>query len=267
MKKLKSITLAVLACFAMLPIAQSYANTLEAIKQRGKIIVAIDLGAPPYGFLDGGAEPAGSDVEAANALAKDMGVELEIIPVTGANRIPYLIGNKADVVISSLSITEERKKVIDYSIPMGVVPTVVSGPKDEEIKDVADLAGKTVAVSRASTQDNVLSAKAKEIGDITIVRYEDDATSNTAIVTGQQTILASSAANAVELRKRNPSLDLAKKFILSSAPYAIGIRKNDSELKAWLDNWVQTNLDSGKMNEIYKKHFGEDLPKEFQPKQ
>lgn len=267
MVSFKSMLKLALAATTVATLAQSaMADTLADIKERGRVLIAIDLGAPPYGMLDGNAQPSGSDVEAAQALAKDLGVELEIVPVTGPNRVPFLLTSKADLVMASFSITDERRKVIDYSAPYGVVPTVIGGPANEAIADFAALAGKTVAVTRGTTSDAALTKGAEEAGDVQIVRYEDDATTNTAISTGQQDYIAAAASVIKQVNIANPSRNVEVKFVMTTAPYAIGLRQNEPELKAWLDQWVATNLASGNLNTIYEKHFGIPLPAEYQPK-
>ena len=90
--------------------------------------MAIDLGVPPYGMKDAALKSTGSDVETARLLAQDLGVELEIVPTTGANRVPFLQTNKADIVISSMSITPERQKVVDFSVPYAAILAVVGAP-------------------------------------------------------------------------------------------------------------------------------------------
>lgn len=241
----------------------AWSDTLDTIKQRKKILIAVDIGAPPYGFLDTQAKQAGSDIEAANLLAKDLGVELEIIPVTGPNRVPFLLTKKADLVMASFSITDERKKVIDFSEPYGVVPIVVAGPKAVALKGFSDLAGKNVAVTRGTTSDQELSRGTKEVANVTVVRYEDDATTNTAVATGQQDYLAAAPSVIPAVKKANPSRDIEIKFVMKSFPYGVGLRKDEVALKGWVDSWVKTNLKNGKFNEIYKRHFGISLPEEM----
>lgn len=241
----------------------AWSDTLDTIKQRKKILIAVDIGAPPYGFLDTQAKQAGSDIEAANLLAKDLGVELEIIPVTGPNRVPFLLTKKADLVMASFSITDERKKVIDFSEPYGVVPIVVAGPKAFALKGFSDLAGKNVAVTRGTTSDQELSRGTKEVANVTVVRYEDDATTNTAVATGQQDYLAAAPSVIPAVKKANPSRDIEIKFVMKSFPYGVGLRKDEVALKGWVDSWVKTNLKNGKFNEIYKRHFGISLPEEM----
>src|SRR5512132_4337065 len=95
----------------------AHADTLDEIKKAGKIRVAIDTAIPPFGMTDDKMQPTGSDVDLAKLLAKDLGVQLEIVTTTGPSRIPMLQTNKADIVVSTLSITPDRAKVIDFSIP------------------------------------------------------------------------------------------------------------------------------------------------------
>lgn len=238
----------------------AFADTLDTIKQRKKILVAVDIGAPPFGMLDAQAKQSGSDIETAQLLAKDMGVELEVVPVSGPNRVPFLLTKKADVVIASFSITDERKKVIDFSVPYAVLQVVVGGPAKQKVGAFADLSGKTIAVTRGTTSDQELTRGVKDVANVTIVRYEDDATTNTAVSTGQQDYIAAAMSVIPAVKKSNSSRDVEPKFSMKGYPLGIGLRKNEPELKSYLDGWVRTNVQNGKLNDIYKKHFGVALP-------
>src|SRR4030095_13073047 len=123
----------------------AHADTLDEIKKAGKIGVAIAAPIPPFGMTDDKMQPTGSDVDLARLLAKDLGVQLEIVTTTGPTRIPMLQTNKADIVISTLSITPDRAKVVDFSIPYADHPSVVAGLKTVQIKQLSDLDGKKVA--------------------------------------------------------------------------------------------------------------------------
>src|ERR1700730_13526710 len=92
--------------------APSRADGLDDIKAAKKLRVAIDLGLPPYGMTDDKMQPTGSDGESARVLEKDRGVESEVVPTTGPSRTPSFQTGKSDVVISTLSFTPERAKVI-----------------------------------------------------------------------------------------------------------------------------------------------------------
>src|SRR5260370_28502232 len=98
------------------------ADGLDDIHKAKKIRIAIDLGVAPYGMTDDKMQPAGSDVDTAPALAKDFGLEFEHVSTTGASRIPSLQTGKADLVVSTLSITPDRAQVIDFSTPPAPIP-------------------------------------------------------------------------------------------------------------------------------------------------
>jgi polar amino acid transport system substrate-binding protein len=235
------------------------ADTLSDIRQAKKIRISIDLTNSPYGRTDEKMQPSGSDVEIAKLLSQDLGVEFEIIPTTGASRIPNLTSGKADIVISSLSITPERAKAIDFSVPYADLLSVVAGPKSIDVKTLQDLDGKKVAVTRGTTQDNDLTARAK---GTQVVRYEDDATLALAVASGQADLFATGRAQVVVINAKNPARELEPKITLQTFLLAIGVRKGDAELLAWVNTWVKANLKNGKLNAINKSYHGVDLSPE-----
>lgn len=251
-----SISLATVSTLAL----PARADTLDTIKSRKKLMVAIDLGSPPFGQTDAQMQPAGSDVETAKLLAADWGMPLEIVQVTSPNRVPFLLTGKADMVIASFSVTEERQKVIDFSRPYGVIQIVVAAKKGTDIKDYAALAGKRVGTTRGSSND-------KEFTSLNtgaqIVRYDDDATLVTALVSGQVDIMATSPQIMATANTRAGGDPFEVKLVIKTNPYAIGIRKGDTALKAALDQWIAANLENGKLREIYKKYNGVALPEQM----
>ncbi len=242
---------------AFLSVVSAQADTLDDIKKAGKVRIAIDTAIPPFGMTDDKMQPSGSDVDTAQLLAKDLGVPLEIVTTTGPTRIPSLQTNKADLVVSTLSITPDRAKVIDFSIPYADHPSVVAGLPSIAIKSYADLAGKKVAVVRGTTQDTDLTREAK---GAQLVRYEDDATMALAFASGQVDILATARSLLPAISKKNPGRPAESKITMQTNYLAIGLRKNEPQLKAWVDGWVKTNLQNGKLGAIYKKWHGVDIP-------
>ena len=238
----------------------AHADALANIKQAKKVRIGIDLGLPPYGMIDDKVQPTGVDVEVARKLAADLGVELEIVSSTGASRVPNLQTNKADLIISTLSITPERAKVIDFSVPYMPIQTIVFAPKSVSISSMADLAGKNVATSRGTGMDTQLTREAKGAN---LVRYEDDATLITAAVTGQADIIGGTGAHLATVTDKNPGRQMERKFVMMNFQAAVGLRKNEPELLAWVNGWVKTNLKNGTLNQIYKKYLKDDLPAEI----
>lgn len=243
-----------------LTITTASADTLADIEAAKKIRISIDSAAPPYSAIDESGKYAGSEVQIAQKLAKDLGLELEIVPTTAANRVPYLLSGKTDIVISTLSITDERKKVIDFSKSYSAIQVIVGAPKAENISKLEDLVGKQVAVTRGTTNDAEITKAA--LPGTNIVRFEDDATSITALLSGQVGYYVTAPALLTTVNKKNPAAALEPKIVLKTNVTGIGIKKGETALQEKLNGWIDTSLKDGSLNGIYKQHFGIDLPPE-----
>jgi polar amino acid transport system substrate-binding protein len=230
---------------------------LDDIRAAKKIRISVDLAVPPSGMTDSNMKPTGSDYDVAALLAKDLGVALEIVPTVGATRIPNLQTNKADLVIATLAWTPERAKVVEYSLPYAGQVSLVGGVKSINVKSMADLAGKSVAVNRSTTQDTDLTTNAKGAN---VVRYDDDAGVITAVVTGQADLVGTSQALFLTMQAKAPQRQLEPKFVLRTNELGIGMRFGEPKLKEWVNGWIRTNMQNGKLNEIFKKYHGADLP-------
>ncbi|KAB0610744.1 transporter substrate-binding domain-containing protein [Castellaniella defragrans] len=264
MQTLKHFSQAALCVLALACAAGAQANQLEDIQKKGEITIGVDISAPPYGMVDENAKQTGFDIDAARLLAESLGVKLVVVPVTGPTRVQFLRTKKVDAIMASFSITEERKKVIDFSDPYGVVPVVVGGPASEKIEGPRDLSGKAIAVTRGTTSDKIITDSTKDVPDVTIVRYQDDATTNTAVMTGQQKYIVAASSVLPEIKKTSPNTDIAFKYTAVSFPMGVGIRQNEPEFKARVNEWVAANLKNGKLNGIYQKYFfGQSLPEEM----
>ena len=242
----------------------AWADQLDDIMKSGTIRISTDVAIPPAGMMNDQMQPIGSDVETAQLLAHDWGLKLEFVPTTGATRIPNVLSGKADVIISTLSVTPERAKVIDFSRAYTVLQSVVGGGPDPTVSDVAGLRGMTVAVTRGTTQDTKLTGLASANG-FTVQRYDDDATLVTAGATGQARLIATSVALVDAVRQKNPATGFAPKFVLDNFDIAIGVKKGEPRLLAKLNEWVLANLQNGKLNAIYAKYYKVDLPASLRP--
>ncbi len=248
-----------IAAVAMMGVAHmAHADALDDIKKSGKIRIAVDLGVPPYGMTDDKMQPTGSDIETAKLLAKDWGLQFEHVPTTGASRIPSLQTGKADLVISTLSITPERAKVIDFSLGYAVLRTVIAAPKSVNVKRLADLDGKTVGTVRGTTHDTQLTKEGPK--GMKLVRYEDDATEAQAFLSGQVDIFSTAELLVAPIDKKNPARQVEVKFVLDTFKLAVGVKKDETRLVEEVNKWILANLKNGRLDEIYKKFHGNGLP-------
>jgi polar amino acid transport system substrate-binding protein len=250
------VALGVGMAFATVNVAQ--ADLLDDITKAKKIRISTDLAIPPSGMMDSAMKPTGSDVETAQLLAKDWGLELEFIQTTGATRIPNVQTGKADIIISTLSVTPDRAKVIDFSKPYAALASDVGCLKSLNVKSWDDLKDKKIGVSRGTTQDTMLTNMKDK--NLNLSRYEDDATMVTAAVSGQADCIGTSATIIAQIGKTNPARVFEPKVPITTFDLAVGMKKGEPKLMEKVNAWIDTNIKNGKLNAIYKKFHGADLP-------
>jgi polar amino acid transport system substrate-binding protein len=233
------------------------AQTADEIKKKGTITVGMLVDFPPFGTVDAANNPDGYDADVAKLLAKDLGVKLNLVPVTGPNRIPFLLTNKVDVLVASLAVTPERAKQVQFSRPYSAATIVLYGPKKTAIKAPADLKGLRVAVARASTQDTALTAIAPEGTEIR--RFDDDASAMQALLSGQVDAIGCSTTVAAQIAKRAGDT-YENKLVLKQQFMAVAFRQGQADLQKTLDAFVATHTADGELNKLYKKWLQSDLP-------
>ena len=235
------------------------AATPEEIKARGTLKVGVLTDYPPFGGTDAQQQPAGYDADVAKLLAKSLGVTLELVPVTGPNRIPYLLTNKIDVLIATFGITAERSKQVLFSNPYSSLTIYVLAPKDATVKTAADLKNLTIGVARASTQDTAISAIAPP-GTV-LKRFDDDATALQALISGQVQALGASNTVLAELNKNYPQLNMEPKLTLREQANGMAFRKSDTALQQYANKFIADAETSGELSAINQRWFGVPLTK------
>ena len=254
MKRLLAGLLAV-ALAAMLG-NSAKADAFEDILKKGTVRIATPLDVPPFGSQNAQREPEGFDVDLANMVAKALGVKLEMQQVTGANRIPFLLTNKVDVVISVMGLTPERAKQIMFTAPYADTQLAVFGPKSANVKSAAEIGSLKVAAAKGTTQELALSAMAPRA---TIMRTEDDATAAAAYVSGQAELFATNSLIIPDLQKRNPNKEFELKFTIRRSPAHMGVRMGEHNMLQWLNSFIFFNMMNGEIDRLHQKWLGMKL--------
>lgn len=239
--------------------APAFSQTLDELKKKGTINVGMLVDFPPYGTTNARNQPDGYDADVAKLLGTEWGVKVNIIPVTGPNRIPFLLTNKVDLLIASLAVTPERAKQVLFSQPYSAATIVLYGKKDANIKSAADLKPLRVGVARASTQDVALTAAAPQGTEIR--RFDDDASAMQALMSGQVDAIGCSTTVAAQIAKRVPANTFENKFVLRQQEMAVAMRPGQDALKKSVDDFVARNTANGELNKLYRKWLETDLPK------
>lgn len=238
--------------------APAQAEALDDIVAGGVLKVAVPQDFPPFGSVGPDMTPLGYDIDVATLIADKLGVRLELVPVTSANRIPYLQTKKVDLVISSLGKNPEREKVIDFTVAYAPFFNGVFGPEDVAVAKVEDLAGKTVGVTRGSVEDLELSGIVP--ADAVIKRYEDNNGTISAFLSGQVDVIASGNVVAAAILARNPPKRPEIKFLIKNSPCYVGLNKGEPKLLEKVNAIIVEAKADGTMNAIAQKWLGADLP-------
>jgi polar amino acid transport system substrate-binding protein len=199
-------------------------------------------------------KPQGLDIDMANYIATKMGVKIELMPVTSANRIAYLQTKKADLVISTLGKNPEREKVIDFTSAYSPFFQAIYGAKTLNIKSMNDLTGKTVAVTRGAIEDQELTKVAPAGAELK--RFEDNNATVSAYVSGQTQLLATGASVAGVMMQKNPQLNAEYKLLLKDSPNFIGVGKGEDALRTKVNAIIAEAKKSGDIDKMAQKWLG-----------
>jgi polar amino acid transport system substrate-binding protein len=252
----RALGAAALLAAAWWPAAQ--AQTVDEIVSRGTINIGVLVDIPPYGLLNDKQEPDGYDVDVAKLIGGYMGVKVNIVPVTGPNRIPFLLTNKVDILVATFGITPERAKQVLFSIPYAAIENVVFAPKDKKITSLDDLKGLRVGVPRGAVQDVLLT---KRLGTTArISRFDDDPATYQALIAGQVDAIAETGLTGDEFYAKNPGANIERKVVLLQQPNGITMRKDQWNLHQWVNTFVYYTKNNGELDGLWQKWFKKPLP-------
>lgn len=233
-------------------------DVLSKITDSGTLKVAVPQDFPPFGSVGPDMEPIGYDIDMAELIASKLGVKVQLVPVTSTNRIPYLTTGKVDLVISSLGKNPKRAAVIDFSDAYAPFFNGVFGTSYANVSSAADLAGKTVAVTRGSIEDPELTKIAPE--STVIKRFEDNSSTITAYQSGQVDLVATGNVVAASINGKKPAKMLETKFMIKNSPCYVGVAKEQAPLMAKVNAIIEAAKKDGSLNAIAVKWLHNPLP-------
>ena len=246
------------ATFASAIALPASAEALDDILKAKQIRIAVPQDFPPFGSIATDMKPQGYDIDMAELIAKELGVKVEIVPVTSANRIPYLQTKKVDLVISSLGKNAEREKVIDFSTAYAPFFQGVFGLKALAVAKPEDLAGKTVGMTRGALEDLELTKLAP--ASATLKRYEDNNATIAAFLSGQVDLVATGNVVAAAIAEKNPQRAPVVKFVIKASPCFVGMNKNEPKLMAKVNEIIAKAKKDGSLEKISQKWLKAGLP-------
>jgi len=240
-------------------------TTLGKIQQKGEITIGVKFDVPPFGFKNtGSGDVEGFDVDLGRAIAEKLGVEPKFIEAISDNRIPFLEKGTADVILSTMTINEERVGQINFSDPYFIAKGRILTKKDNaDIKGVEDLAGKKVCTVLGSTYEATLKKQAPKADLQLVDTYSEclELIQNGSVdaVSTDDVILT-----GMIIQEGEDKLKLVGDE-LTQEPYGAGIKKGDQELTDFVNQVFEEYKTSGKWKETYDKWVGQYTGEDQEP--
>jgi glutamate transport system substrate-binding protein len=228
-------------------------TTLGKIQAKGEMTIGVKFDVPPFGVKNPQTgEVEGFDVEMGKAVAAKLGVKPKFIEAISDNRIPFLEDGTADVILSTMTINEERVEQIEFSDPYFIARGRVLVPGDSEITGVADLAGKNVCTALGSTYEANLKKQAPDAKLKLVDSYSEclELVQNGAVdaVSTDDVILTGMII-------QDSSLKLVGEQ-LTQEPYGAGIKKGETETVSFVNETFQGLKDDGTWMKLYDQWIG-----------
>jgi arginine/ornithine transport system substrate-binding protein len=240
------------------------ASTL-AMAQGKDLKVAIDPTYEPFTFKTADGKPTGFDVDIASALCEQIKRKCVFVEQVWDSMIPGLQAKKYDVIISSMSITEDRKKAVDFTNKYYNTPSKIVVKNDIKFTDTASLKGKKIGVLKGSTQEKYAMGELKKAG-VVVTPYEAQDQVYLDIKSGR---LDGTVADVLEVTGGflskpegkdygvvGPELFIPKYF---GEGAGIALRKGEAALKAELNTAIKAIRDNGTYKTINDKYFKMDV--------
>lgn len=225
-------------------------NTWNQVKENKKLVVGMSADYKPFEFQNEKGEIVGFDIDILNAITDKLGVELEIVNTNFDGLIPGLKSKKYDIVMSAMTITDERKGAVNFSDPYFDASQVIAIKADNDaIKNPEDLEGKVVGVQLGTTGD-LEASKIKDLEDIK--RFNVIPEAFIALKNGQIDAIVNDLPVTKAYIKDNPEVKIVGKP-LTVENYGIAFRKNDEQLLAKINEGLKKIREEGIYDKIYKK--------------
>jgi ABC-type amino acid transport substrate-binding protein len=242
-------------------------STLEQIKQSGKVRIGYRESQPPMSFVDKDGKPVGYSIdlcvrivnEVKNTLGRD-DIAIEYVPVSSTNRFEALSNNTIDILCGATTKTISRGKLVDFTQLTFVTGATLLSLKDNAVDGISGLQGKKVAVSKDTTTIDALKAELKEsVSDAKVVPVENANAGMQALIKGE---VDAFSADQVVLIGLVLTHEGEEKFAIASdifsfEPFALAVRRNDSDFRLLADSVLAQLNRSGQITPIYSKWFGQ----------
>jgi glutamate/aspartate transport system substrate-binding protein len=250
--------------------SEGLSPTLSAIRKAHTVRLGYRESSPPFSFLDQSGRPIGYSLELCEAIVEEIGVEvddsnlkIDYVKVTSDDRIDAVLQNKIDLECGSTTANAERGKRVAFSPLMFVAGTKLMVPKASSVQSLTDLKGKTIVVTKGTTNEQAIQAADKKSSlGLTIVVGADHEQSYQMLVDGKADAFATDDILLSSLIVRHKAQDKFRVTgdYLSYDPYGIMFRKGEPQLTAVVDRTFRKLGSNHDLVPLYNKWFIARLP-------
>jgi glutamate transport system substrate-binding protein len=236
---------------------------LGDIQEKGEIVIGVKYDVPPFGFNNPkSGKVEGFDVDLGQAVADKLGVEPKFIEAISDNRIPFLQDGTADLILSTMTINEERVGQIEFSDPYYIAKGRILVKKDNsDITGVDSLAGKNVCTALGSTYEATLKEQAPDAKLKLVDSYSECLES---LQNGSVDAISTDDVILTGMIIQDDSLKLVGDE-LSQEPYGAGIKKGNTELQEFVNGVFDEYKQDGRYDKTYEKWVGQYTDSEAEP--
>jgi len=219
--------------------------------------VGMELTYPPFEMQDDSGKPDGAGVKLAEALAADLGRPLQIVPMEFSGLIPALKSGSVDLVLSSMTATDERRQSIDFSEPYAHTGLALLVGKDSGIRSIDNLKspGRKVAVKSATTGE---SWAEKHLPDAKRVAFTEEAACVQEVAQGRADAFLYDQLSIFRYQKANPATTRALLTPFVEESWAIGLRKGDDALKTRVNEFLSRFRKDGGFEKLGERYLADE---------
>ena len=251
MKKVISIVLSLIMAMSLVACGGSnVASTSNNEGTQEKFVVATNAEFPPYEYKEG-QEFLGIDIEIVSIIAEKLGKKLDVLDIAFDSVIPAVTSGKADMGAAGMTITEDRKKSVDFSIPYTKAVQMIIVTEGSDIKSVDDLTGKKIGVQQGTTGDLYCT---DDFGEESMVRYSKIADGVLPLKNGQIDCLVIDDQVAINVVQNNSGIKTLE-TAYAEEEYAFAIKKGNQELLDKVNETIKELESNGKLAAIKSKYI------------
>jgi polar amino acid transport system substrate-binding protein len=212
------------------------ARTLDEIKESGKVVIGVFSDKKPFGYVDANGDYQGYDVYFGNRIAKDLGVEVEYVPVEAASRVEYLVTAKVDIILANFTVTDERAEQVDFALPYMKVALGVVSPDNALITAPEQLNGKTLIVSKGTTAETYFT---ENYPDVKLLKFDQYSEAYNALLDGRGDALSTDNTEVLAWALENKGYSVGVESLGNIDTIAPAVQKGNTELLNWINDEIK----------------------------